>query len=93
MITRDVTAVQLAETMRRDFVANVSHEIRTPLTVLSGFVETMQNLPLDESDRTRYLGLMSQQAQRMQTLVSDLLTLSRLEGSPAPGTGEWNDAE
>jgi len=92
MITRDVTAVQLAETMRRDFVANVSHEIRTPLTVLSGFVETMQNLPLEESDRNRYLGLMSQQAQRMQTLVNDLLTLSRLEGSPAPGTGEWNDA-
>lgn len=92
MITRDVTAVQLAETMRRDFVANVSHEIRTPLTVLSGFVETMQNLPLEEADRTRYLGLMSQQAQRMQTLVSDLLTLSRLEGSPAPGTGEWTDA-
>jgi two-component system phosphate regulon sensor histidine kinase PhoR len=93
MLTRDVTAVQLAETMRRDFVANVSHEIRTPLTVLSGFVETMQSLPLEEADRTRYLGLMSQQAQRMQTLVSDLLTLSRLEGSPAPGTGEWVEGD
>jgi two-component system phosphate regulon sensor histidine kinase PhoR len=91
MLTRDVTAVQLAESMRRDFVANVSHEIRTPLTVLSGFVETMQSLPLEEADRQRYLELMSQQAQRMQTLVSDLLTLSRLEGSPAPGTGEWVD--
>lgn len=91
MITRDVTAVQLAEAMRRDFVANVSHEIRTPLTVLSGFVETMQSIPLEEADRERYLGLMSQQAQRMQTLVSDLLTLSRLEGSPAPGPGEWID--
>ncbi len=92
MITRDVTAVQLAETMRRDFVANVSHEIRTPLTVLSGFVETMQSIPLKEADRSRYLDLMSQQAQRMQTLVSDLLTLSRLEGSPAPGAGEWTSA-
>jgi two-component system, OmpR family, phosphate regulon sensor histidine kinase PhoR len=92
MLTRDVTAVQLAESMRRDFVANVSHEIRTPLTVLSGFVETMQSLPLEEADRQRFLGLMSQQAQRMQTLVNDLLTLSRLEGSPAPGTGEWMDA-
>lgn len=89
LISRDITALQLAEAMRRDFVANVSHEIRTPLTVLSGFVETMQSLPLDESDRQRYLGLMAQQAQRMQTLVSDLLTLSRLEGSPAPGAGEW----
>lgn len=89
MLTRDVTAVQLAETMRRDFVANVSHEIRTPLTVLSGFVETMQCIALEEAERERYLGMMSQQAQRMQTLVSDLLTLSRLEGSPAPGPGEW----
>ncbi|MDP2417985.1 MAG: phosphate regulon sensor histidine kinase PhoR [Hydrogenophaga sp.] len=89
MLTRDVTAVQLAEAMRRDFVANVSHEIRTPLTVLSGFVETMQCIPLEEAERERYLGMMSQQAQRMQTLVSDLLTLSRLEGSPAPGPGEW----
>jgi two-component system, OmpR family, phosphate regulon sensor histidine kinase PhoR len=89
MLTRDVTAVQLAEAMRRDFVANVSHEIRTPLTVLSGFVETMQTVPLADNDRQRYLGLMSQQAQRMQTLVSDLLTLSRLEGSPVPGTGDW----
>lgn len=93
MITRDVTAVQLAETMRRDFVANVSHEIRTPLTVLSGFVETMQSIPLEEAERTRYLSLMSQQARRMQTLVSDLLTLSRLEGSPVPGPGEWMDTE
>jgi two-component system phosphate regulon sensor histidine kinase PhoR len=92
LLSRDVTALQQAETMRRDFVANVSHEIRTPLTVLSGFVETMQNLPLDESDRARYLGLMAQQAQRMQTLVNDLLTLSRLEGSPVPGTGESFDA-
>ncbi|WP_342131480.1 phosphate regulon sensor histidine kinase PhoR [Hydrogenophaga sp. OTU3427] len=92
LLTRDVTAVQLAEAMRRDFVANVSHEIRTPLTVLSGFVETMQHLPLDESDRQRYLGLMAQQAQRMQTLVNDLLTLSRLEGSPVPGIHEHFDS-
>lgn len=92
MLSRDVTAVQLAEAMRRDFVANVSHEIRTPLTVLSGFVETMQSIALEEEERIRYLGLMRQQAQRMQTLVSDLLTLSRLEGSPAPGTGEWIDS-
>jgi two-component system phosphate regulon sensor histidine kinase PhoR len=93
MLTRDVTAVELADTMRRDFVANVSHEIRTPLTVLSGFVETLQNIPVNETDRNIYLGMMSQQAQRMQMLVSDLLTLSRLEGSPAPGEGDWIDIE
>lgn len=84
LLSRDVTAVQQAEAMRRDFVANVSHEIRTPLTVLSGFVETLQTLPLDEDERGKYLALMGQQAERMQTLVSDLLTLSKLEGSPAP---------
>lgn len=89
LLSRDVTAVEQAEVMRRDFVANVSHEIRTPLTVLMGFVETLQSLPLDDEERTRYLGHMAQQAHRMQTLVNDLLTLSRLEGSPLPGAGEW----
>jgi len=85
LLTRDVTALEQAEAMRRDFVANVSHEIRTPLTVLSGFVETLQNLPLEPADQSRYLALMSTQAHRMQSLVEDLLTLSRLEGSPSPG--------
>jgi two-component system phosphate regulon sensor histidine kinase PhoR len=89
LLSRDITAVELAEAMRRDFVANVSHEIRTPLTVLSGFIETLQTLPLTEPERTRYLALMAQQSQRMQTLVNDLLTLSRLEGSPFPGSNDW----
>lgn len=90
MLSRDVTAVEQAEFMRRDFVANVSHEIRTPLTVLSGFVETLQTLDLPREERARYLQMMGQQTQRMQTLVNDLLTLSRLEGSPPPGAGEWS---
>jgi two-component system phosphate regulon sensor histidine kinase PhoR len=85
LLTRDVTVVEQAEAMRRDFVANVSHEIRTPLTVLSGFVETIQTLPLSEEEKTHYLSLMATQAHRMQGLVEDLLTLSRLEGSPVPG--------
>ena len=89
LLSRDVTAVEQAEAMRRDFVANVSHEIRTPLTVLAGFVETLQTLPLEADERSRYLAMMAQQAQRMQTLVNDLLTLSRLEGSPLPGAGDW----
>jgi two-component system phosphate regulon sensor histidine kinase PhoR len=91
LMSRDVTALEQAEAMRRDFVANVSHEIRTPLTVLSGFVETLQHLPLDPPEQQRYLSLMSQQAHRMQTLVNDLLTLSRLEGSPLPRLDEWMD--
>jgi two-component system phosphate regulon sensor histidine kinase PhoR len=89
LLSRDVTALEQADAMRRDFVANVSHEIRTPLTVLAGFVETMQTLHLTEDERQRYLELMAQQSQRMQTLVSDLLVLSRLEGSPPPPSNEW----
>jgi two-component system phosphate regulon sensor histidine kinase PhoR len=89
LLSRDITAVEQAEAMRRDFVANVSHEIRTPLTVLAGFVETLQSLPLEADERQRYLGLMAQQAERMQTLVNDLLMLSRLEGSPLPAVQEW----
>ncbi len=89
LLSRDVTSVEQAEAMRRDFVANVSHEIRTPLTVLSGFVETLQSLALDERERSRYLTLMAQQSSRMQTLVDDLLTLSRLEGSPSPSLDHW----
>lgn len=89
LLSRDVTALAQAEAMRRDFVANVSHEIRTPLTVLSGFVETLQCLSLEPGERERYLALMATQAARMQTLVSDLLTLSRLEGSPPPAASGW----
>ncbi|TPG26398.1 phosphate regulon sensor histidine kinase PhoR [Variovorax guangxiensis] len=89
LLSRDITAVEQAEAMRRDFVANVSHEIRTPLTVLAGFVETLQNLPLDAEERARYLALMAQQSHRMETLVNDLLTLSRLEGSAAPTLSQW----
>lgn len=85
LLSRDITLLEQAEAMRRDFVANVSHEIRTPLTVLAGFVETLQTLKLGESERQQYLALMAQQADRMQSLVSDLLTLSRLEGSAPPG--------
>ena len=88
LLTRDITAVAQAEAMRRDFVANVSHEIRTPLTVLSGFVETLQTLPLDEQERVRYLSLMAVQSERMQDLVADLLTLSQLEGSLPPSMSQ-----
>lgn len=89
VLSQDVTERERSDAMRRDFVANVSHEIRTPLTVLSGFVETMSSLPLTEVERRRVLSLMGQQTQRMQTLVSDLLTLAQLEGSPRPAADRW----
>jgi len=89
VLSQDITERERSDAMRRDFVANVSHEIRTPLTVLAGFIETMSSLPLTESERRRVLVLMGQQAQRMQSLVSDLLTLAQLEGSPRPGPDRW----
>jgi two-component system phosphate regulon sensor histidine kinase PhoR len=84
--SRDVTAEERIDTVRRDFVANVSHELKTPVTVLSGFVETLsdESFPMSPSQRSRYLGMMAEQATRMQRLVEDLLTLSALESSAAP---------
>jgi len=89
VLSQDITEHERTDGMRRDFVANVSHEIRTPLTVLAGFIETMTNLPLTEVERKRVLTLMTQQADRMGTLVSDLLTLAQLEGSPRPHADRW----
>ena len=91
LLTRDVTELAQADAMRRDFVANVSHEIRTPLTVMSGFIETLQSLPLEPQERDQYLGLMAVQALRMQDLVNDLLILSQLEGNSLPSTNDAVD--
>jgi two-component system phosphate regulon sensor histidine kinase PhoR len=79
--------------MRRDFVANVSHEIRSPLTTLSGFVESMIELPLTPAERERALVLMRQQSQRMQALVTDLLALAQIEGAPLPPSDRWMPAD
>jgi two-component system, OmpR family, phosphate regulon sensor histidine kinase PhoR len=83
MIGRDVTRLVNLEKMRRDFVANISHELRTPLTVVTGYIETLQDIPnLDEKDLKKHLVAMHDQAVRMQRLVDDLLTLSKLETAP-----------
>lgn len=82
LISRDITRFERIETVRRDFVANVSHELRTPLTVVNGFVETLHDMPSLENDMARRaLQLMAEQTYRMEHLVNDLLTLSRLENS------------
>ena len=91
LMTRDVTQLDRLETTRRDFVANVSHELKTPLTVLSGFLETLRDLPLSAEQRQQYLGLMHGQARRMQNIVEDLLVLSKLESTSAPSQEEEID--
>jgi two-component system phosphate regulon sensor histidine kinase PhoR len=79
LISRNITQLEAVARMRRDFIANVSHELKTPLTVVTGFLETLQDLELEPRQRTRYLQLMAEQAKSMQRLVDDLLTLSALE--------------
>ena len=80
MLVRDVSQMHRLESMRKDFVGNVSHELRTPITVINGYLETL----LDHRDGVaprwiKPLEQMHQQSQRMENIVRDLLTLSRLE--------------
>ncbi|CAG4905453.1 phosphate regulon sensor histidine kinase PhoR [Paraburkholderia saeva] len=91
VLSQDITELERTDAMRRDFVANVSHELKTPLTVLSGFLETMRELPLSEAERSRYLELMEQQALRMRHIVSDLLVLATLEGDNKPPSEQMVD--
>ncbi|SMX31233.1 ATP-binding protein [Octadecabacter ascidiaceicola] len=77
---QDLTALEQAEDMRRDFVANVSHEMRTPLTSLQGFIETLRGPAKNDPDASdRFLEIMESEAGRMNRLVEDLLSLSRVE--------------
>ncbi|MDO8651244.1 MAG: phosphate regulon sensor histidine kinase PhoR [Undibacterium sp.] len=80
LVTHDVTESERIDMMRRDFIANASHELRTPLTVINGFLEIASMQPdLEVSIRSSHLKLMTEQGERMQRLVEDMLTLSRLE--------------
>ena len=78
----DITHLQEVAQMRRDFVANVSHELRSPLTALMGFIETLRGPARGDVDATeRFLGIMQGEASRMERLVRDLLSLSRVESN------------
>ncbi|MBU1225355.1 MAG: phosphate regulon sensor histidine kinase PhoR [Gammaproteobacteria bacterium] len=82
LVARDITDLERVDAMRRDFIANVSHELRTPLTVVGGFVETLADAPdLPPGESRRYFDLMLDHTRRMQHLLDDLLTLSRLESA------------
>lgn len=85
LVTHDETESERIEMMRRDFIANASHELRTPLTVINGFLEIAYSQPnLDQQTRMAHLKLMIEQGQRMQNLVEDMLTLTRLESVEYP---------
>jgi two-component system phosphate regulon sensor histidine kinase PhoR len=85
LVTHDATDTERLEAMRRDFIANASHELRTPLTVIVGFLEIAMSDPcMDTATREAHLKLMTEQAERMQRLIGDMLTLSRLESDEFP---------
>lgn len=80
VVLSDRTRERMVERMRADFVANVSHELRTPLTSLIGFVETLRGPAADDPPaQQRFLGIMAEQGARMNRLIDDLLSLSRIE--------------
>lgn len=82
MVARDVTQMRQLEGARRHFFTNASHELRTPLTVLQGYLEVMEEANLDETLRAKALHTMQEQTKRMETLVGQLLILSRIEAAP-----------
>ena len=89
LLLNDRTALKLSEQQRADFVANASHELRTPLASLVGFIETLRGPARnDKAAGARFLAIMADQAGRMQRLVDDLLSLSRIEmNEHRPPTG------
>lgn len=79
-VLRDITAFREVERMKTDFVANVSHELRTPLTSVKGFVETLLDGALEEPETARhFLEIISDETDRLNRLINDLLSLSRIE--------------
>ncbi len=91
MVARDVTQKHQLEGARRNFFANVSHELRTPLTVLQGYLEMMEDQVLTGPIREKALHTMGEQTLRMEGLVSQLLTLSRIEAAPVVALNERVD--
>jgi two-component system phosphate regulon sensor histidine kinase PhoR len=80
IVLNDVTRLKRLESMRRDFVANVSHELKTPITSIKGFVETLLNGAMDKpEDNKRFLEIVASQADRLNAIIDDLLSLSQLE--------------
>lgn len=84
LIARDVSEVNRILAMRENFIANVSHELRTPLTVLIGYLESLSDQKLNQAAVFEIINRLNTPAQRMKSLVEDLLTLSQLEASPTP---------
>jgi two-component system phosphate regulon sensor histidine kinase PhoR len=80
IVLNDITRLYQLEQIRRDFVANVSHELNTPITSIQGFIETLQDGAVDTpADARRFLGIIARQADRLNSIIEDLLLLCELE--------------
>jgi two-component system phosphate regulon sensor histidine kinase PhoR len=80
IVLNDVTRLRRLEEIRRDFVANVSHEIKTPITAIKGFVETLREGAVkNPDDAERFLGIIEKHVERLEAIIEDLLSLSRIE--------------
>lgn len=89
IVLNDITSLKRLESMRRDFVANVSHELKTPITSILGFVETLRDGAIDDSDnRQQFLDIIHRHVIRLNSIIDDLLSLSRVEQTTNAGIGE-----
>ncbi|WP_010099123.1 two-component system histidine kinase PnpS [Ornithinibacillus scapharcae] len=80
LVLYDITEMKKLETMRKDFVANVSHELKTPITSIRGFSETLLDDDLNDKETAKhFLSIINEESKRLQALIADLLTLSKLE--------------
>lgn len=80
IVLNDITRVRRLEDVRRDFVANVSHELKTPITSIKGFMETLMDGAMDHpDDARRFIEIIAKQADRLDAIIEDLLSLSRIE--------------
>lgn len=94
VVLNDVTRLRRLEVVRRDFVANVSHEIKTPLTSIKGFIETLLDGAIEEPDTTkRFLKIMMKQANRLNSIIEDLLTLASIEESEKRQTVQFTETK
>lgn len=86
MVLHDITRIRRLEIVRRDFVANVSHELKTPLTSIKGFVETLLDGALEQPEEAkRFCTIIAKQVNRLQAIIEDLLSLSRIEQEAEQG--------
>lgn len=80
----DITKIERLESVRQEFLSNISHELRTPLTSILAFVETLENGALEDAENNlRFLGVIRRNAERMSSLIADILELSTIESGSA----------